>query len=198
MATELEKVQRARQYMEQLANGIDPISGQELPEDSTLNQVRLSRCFFYVTDILRQVEDNGGQVQRPTGSSSPLLPPFALPEELRKQIPIEPSAMIKRFTDSINALVDLNIMRRLKMTAFTAWLVEEGCLREDVYNGKRRKVVTDKGRAAGISEEQRQGTGGIYTATLYNEAAQRLLAAHLDEIIAISNGTEDAKQEDAT
>jgi len=194
MATELEKLRRARQYMEQLANGADPITGQEMPEDSVLNQVRLSRCFFYVADILRQVEDNGGQVQRATGSNSLQLPPFALSEELREQIPIEPSAMIKRFTDSINALVDLSAMRKLKMTALTTWLVEEGYLREDLYNGKRRKAVTDKGRAAGITEEQRQGAGGVYTATLYSEDAQRLLVAHLDEIIALSNGS---KEEDA-
>jgi ATP-dependent DNA helicase RecQ len=149
-----------------------------------------------VAEHLRQVEDNGGQVQRATGSNSPQLPPFSMPEELRAQIPIEPSAMIKRFTDSINALVDLNAMRKLKMTALTAWLVEEGYLREDLYNGKRRKAVTDKGRAAGITEEQRQGAGGVYTATLYNEDAQRLLVARLEEIIALSNAPGSAKEEE--
>ena len=46
--TELETVQRAKMYMDKLAQGIDPISGQELPEDSALNNVRLARCFFYV------------------------------------------------------------------------------------------------------------------------------------------------------
>ena len=197
MATEIEKLQRARQYMEQLANGTDPISGEELPEDSALNQARLSRCFFYVADILRQVENNGGQVQRATGSTSPLLPPFELPADLRAQIPIEPSTMIKRFTESINALADLSVMRKLKMTAFTTWLEEQGYLRGDMYNDKRRRVPTDKGRAAGITSEQRQGTGGIYTATLYNEDAQRLLVAHLDEIIAISNDPGRSKEEDA-
>ena len=194
MSTELEKLERARLYIGQLANGIDPISGRELPEDSALNQVRLSRCFFYVADMLGQVIDNGGWVQKPASYGSQALPPFALPEELRAQIPIEPSAMIKRFTESINALVDLNTMRRLKITALTAWLTEQGYLREDLFNGKRRKVVTDQGRAAGIIEEQRQGQYGNYTATLYDENAQRLLIAHLDEIIAMSNG---AKEEEA-
>jgi len=196
MSNELEKLERARLYIEQLANGIDPISGRELPEDSALNQVRLSRCFFYVADILGQVVENGGQVQRNTGSSSPLLPPFALPDELRGQIPVEQSTMIKRFTESINALADLSVMRKLKMTAFTAWLEEQGYLRGDMYNGKKRRVPTDKGRAAGIASDERQGQYGSYTATLYDENAQRLMIAHLDEIIAISNGTGE-KEEDA-
>jgi len=185
MSTELEKLERARLYIEQLANGIDPISGQELPEDSALNQVRLSRCFFYVADVLGQVV-----VREKKAAKIPLLP-FALPDELREQIPVEPSAMIRRFTDSINALVDLAVMQNLKTTAFTGWLVEQGYLREDIYNGKKRKVPTDKGRAAGITDEPRQGQFGSYTATLYDENAQRLMIAHLDEIIAISNGTKE-------
>jgi len=190
MPTELEKLERARLYIEQLANGIDPISGRELPEDSALNQVRLSRCFFYVADVLGQVIGNGGWVQKPSSYGSQALPPFVLPKELHAQIPIDQSAMIRRFTDSINALVDLNAMRKLKSTAITGWLVEQGYLREDMFNGKRRKVPTEKGRAAGITDEPRQGQFGSYTATIYDENAQRLMIAHLDEIIAISNGTQ--------
>jgi len=193
MSTELEKLERAKLYIEQLANGIDPISGRELPEDSALNQVRLSRCFFYVADVLGQVIANGGQVQRATGSTSPLLPPFELPVELRTKIPIEPGVMIKRFTESINALADLSAMRKLKMTAFTAWLEEEGYLRGELHNGKRRKVPTERGRAAGITDEPRQGQFGSYTATIYDENAQRLMIAHLDEIIALSNGTQEGE-----
>jgi len=183
MPTELEKLERARLYIEQLANGVDPISGHELPEDSALNQVRLSRCFFYVADVLKQA-----LIREKRASKAPLLP-FALPEELRGQIPIEQSVMIKRFTESVNALADLGAMRKLKMTAFTGWLVEQGYLREDLFNGKRRKVPTDKGRAVGITSEERQGQYGAYTATLYDENAQRLMIAHLDEIIALSNGS---------
>jgi hypothetical protein len=188
MSTELEKLERAKLYIEQLANGIDPISGRELPEDSALNQVRLSRCFFYVADVLKQAV-----IREKRAAKIPMLP-FELPDELRAQIPVEPNAMVKRFTDSINALADLTVMRNLKTTAVTGWLVEQGYLREDLFNGKRRKVPTEKGRAAGIADEPRQGQFGSYTATLYSEDAQRLMLAHLDEIIAISNG---AKEEDA-
>ena len=60
--TELEIMQRAKMYMEKLAQGIDPISDQEIPEDSVLNNVRLARCFFYVSGVLDQVIANGGKV----------------------------------------------------------------------------------------------------------------------------------------
>jgi len=201
MPTELEKLRRAAQYIAQLAEGLDPISGQELPQGSTLNQVRLSRCFFYVADVLRQVIDNGGQVGRPVSSSNPYappLPPFTITSEQRAQIPIAPDTMIKRFAENINALVDLTTMRRLKIIAFNDWLVREGYMREDMYNGKRRKIPTEQGRAAGITDEQRQTQQqGYYTAILYDERAQRLLVDNLDEIIAISNGTAQNNQNSA-
>ena len=46
--TELEKLHKAKLYMDKLANGTDPITGADLPDDTALNNVRLSRCFFYV------------------------------------------------------------------------------------------------------------------------------------------------------
>lgn len=51
--TELETMQRAKMYLDKLAQGIDPISGDEVPEDSVLNNVRLARCFFYVSGVLQ-------------------------------------------------------------------------------------------------------------------------------------------------
>ena len=60
--TELETLQRAKMYMEKLAQGIDPITGVELPEDSALNNVRLARCFFYVSGVLDRVIANDGYI----------------------------------------------------------------------------------------------------------------------------------------
>ena len=60
--TELEAMQRAKMYLDKLAQGIDPITNQEVPEDSVLNNVRLARCFFYVSDVLGKVIDNGGVI----------------------------------------------------------------------------------------------------------------------------------------
>lgn len=58
--TELEKIERAKMYMDKLANGINPIDGTMAPDDDLINNVRLSRCFFFVSDVLRQVIENGG------------------------------------------------------------------------------------------------------------------------------------------
>ena len=60
--TELEKMERAKMYMEKLANGINPIDDSPVPDGDTVNNVRISRCFFFVSDILEQVIKNGGVI----------------------------------------------------------------------------------------------------------------------------------------
>lgn len=71
--TELETMQRAKMYMDKLARGIDPITNQEVYDDSVLNNIRLARCFFYVSDILGQVIANGGLI-----GGKPKLDPFVI------------------------------------------------------------------------------------------------------------------------
>ena len=58
--TELELLERAKMYMDKLANGINPLDDTFIPENDIVNNVRLSRCFFYVSDVLRQVIEKGG------------------------------------------------------------------------------------------------------------------------------------------
>lgn len=53
--TELEIMQHAKEYLDKLAMGLDPLTGQEAPEEDIINNVRISRCLFYVSDVLRQV-----------------------------------------------------------------------------------------------------------------------------------------------
>ena len=79
--TELEIMQCAKMYMDKLAQGIDPISDQEVPEDSVLNNVRLARCFFYVSDVLGQVIANGGRI-----GEKPKLQPFSIDRDQLLQV----------------------------------------------------------------------------------------------------------------
>lgn len=58
--TEIEKIAYAKSFIDKLANGVNPIDNSTIPDGDVVNNVRLSRCFFYVSDILRQIIDNGG------------------------------------------------------------------------------------------------------------------------------------------
>ena len=64
--TEVEKIAYAKTYIEKLANGINPLTDQPVPDSDSINNVRISRCLFYVSDLLRQIVENGGVSQRKT------------------------------------------------------------------------------------------------------------------------------------
>ena len=83
MEKNIEILSRAKDYMKKLANGIDPISNNKILEDSVVNNIRMSRCFTYVSDVLQQVIDNGGEVKK---VKKTFKMPFSITDEEKKQV----------------------------------------------------------------------------------------------------------------
>ncbi len=183
--TELEKIERARMYMEKLANGINPLDDSIIPDGEAVNQVRLSRCFFYVADVLRQVIDNGG-LTPPTREPRIKQVPFSLSHEKRlafapSQQPISVTELAKR----ISALSDVENMKNLTYKKIRDWLVEIGLLQEiSETDGKTRIEPTAQGIELGVFQETRTGMYGNHTVTLYSAAAQQFVMDNLDAILA--------------
>lgn len=179
---DLEKLERAKYYLIRLAEGTDPISGQEMPEDTCLNQVRLARCFYYVADILNKVIENGGTVGRkPSVKKEELL---LHNDMLSRMQPAEQALQISDFTKRINQIIEEYGMRNLPTTAFTNWLVSKELLREELTRGnKRRKVPVPAAEGVGIFSETRSGMYGEYEAVMYSPQAQQFLIDHLERIV---------------
>lgn len=181
--TELERMQQAKDYLLQLANGINPLTGREAPTSDLINQVQISRCLFYASDVLRQVIDAGGLSK---GKQKKL--PFDLPPETRGKFAFSDRPVtISQITQGLNDLVDLEQMQRLKVTSLTTFLMRSGLLYEyEKPDGKKQKLPTESGTTLGLSVENRDGQNGSYTVVAYSRAAQQLLLDNLDSIIAIN------------
>lgn len=176
--TELEIMQRAKMYMDKLAQGIDPISDQEIPEDSVLNNVRLARCFFYVSGILDQVIANGGKVM-----STPKKDFSITEEELRRVNPSQEPIRITEFVELVMNAVQDPDRKRLKTTTITDWLIEKGFMvKQAGADGKSIRLPTAMGERIGLTVKLREGKYGIYQAVYYSEEAQRFLIDHLMEM----------------
>ena len=183
--TELETLERAKMYMEKLANGINPIDGSMIPDEDIVNNVRLSRCFFYVADVLRQVIDNGGVTpQKKTRKGA-----FSLTAEQRNAFdfsatPIPISDLSKR----INSLSENENMATLGYTVIRDWLMSIGMLEDALDgNGKHTKRPTAQGENIGITLDARTGSNGTYFVVVYNVAAQHFIMDNLDAIIEFDN-----------
>lgn len=183
--TELEKIAYAKAYIESLANGLNPLTGQAVPDTDVINNVRISRCLFYVSDILRQVMENGGALKKKTKTAKA---PFLLDYEARKsfrysELPIPISEIAKR----INELIQPEEMKKLNYKFISDWLMHAGFLiMAQGDDGKATRKPTEDGMRLGISTEQRQGQKGIYTVVVYNKMAQQFILDNLDAVIELS------------
>ena len=166
--TELEKIEYAKSFIDKLANGINPLDDSTIKEDEVVNNVRLSRCFFFVSDILRQVIENGGVVSKKSRGKR-----FSLSAEQSSRFNYSNvSIPISEIAKRINALLEDDEMKKISHRDLTKWLISLGMLKEVARSdGKNTKLPTEQGVAMGISTEQRTGQSGTYTVTLYNKEA---------------------------
>lgn len=180
--TELEKIAYAKAYVEKLANGINPVTGQEVPDGDVINNVKISRCLFYVSDLLRQVVENGGIYQP---KAKIVKQPFHLDYEARKQfryseIPISISEIAKR----MNELIPVENMQKLNYKYLLDWLMESNFLELiPGVNGKMTRNPTRNGTMLGITLEHRESPRGPYSVIVYNLEAQKFLLDNLDAVI---------------
>lgn len=177
--TELETMQRAKMYMERLAQGIDPITNQEVPGDSVLNNVKLARCFFYVSDVLGQVIANGGVI-----GVKPKLQAFTITTDQLSKVQISQEPIrVTQLVDMISGAVGDSRMKKLRTTVITDWLLEKGFMEKQIGpDGRSVRVPTQNGLMIGLSTQMRQGQYGEYQAVFYNTAAQQFV---LDNLIAM-------------
>ena len=178
--TELETMQRAKMYLDKLAQGIDPITDREVPEDSVLNHVRLARFFFYVSGVLDQVIANGGTVGHVAKNVD-----FAIsPEQLLKVQIQEYPVRITEFTDAVHRAVGDPQMKKPGVKKITDWLVEKGFMTQVTGpDGKTHRIPTEHGIKMGMSTRLRQTREGEYQAVYYDRNMQRFLVDHLGEIL---------------
>ena len=180
--TELEKIVFAKSYIEKLANGVNPLTDQVVSDMDVINNVRISRCLFYVSDLLRQILDNDGISHK---KSRIPKKPFYLGHEARKgfrysKMPIPVSEITRR----INELISDEDMTKLNYKHILNWLFEIGALHfvsDD--EGKMTRQPISTGLHLGIHIEKRLGARGTYHVIVYDEIGQQFILDHLDDII---------------
>lgn len=189
--TELDKIARARMYLEKLANGVNPLTDEEVAPNDIVNNVRISRCMFYVSDILRQIIENKGKFK----AEMPEQIPFTItPQQLANYEFPDTAIQVSEIVKRINSLIDTVYVKSLKTTAITNFLVQINMLAvEESAKGNAVKRPTQQGRELGITTEQRSGKYGAYTAVLYNRNAQTFILDNIDAIIAINNEKKPSK-----
>lgn len=179
---ELQKIAFAQDYIEKMANGINPLSGETVGDSDLVNNIHISRCLFYVSGILKDIVNNKGKYK----AQLPERAPFSLSDEqaARFQFSETPIA-VSEITKRLNSLIDPICVKELKNGVITNWLNEVEMLEEYTVNNKKKKRPSQNGLAMGISVEQRISKMGVpYEAVFYDLKAQHFIIDNIDAIIA--------------
>ena len=180
--TDLEKIQFTKSFIDKMANGINPLTGEAIPENDLLNNIRISRCMFYVSGLLQEMCFNLTSKTKNTKSKAKI--PFHLSEDRLLKFAYNPQGMfIRDIVSDINALIDADNMKSLTYKQTVNWLIDKQYLYVfTMENGKNCKRPTAQGVDLGISEELRHGNHGDYYMLIYNENAQKFIVSNCNSI----------------
>ena len=176
---DIKLVSHAKDYIDDLAKGINPFTKEEIDENDIVNQVKISRCLFFVSEVLEEVIANGGVG---TKKKEKLLPFDAGTLDLSAFDYSSDPIGITEITRRINALKPDN-MQKLKLSALSEWLIDIGMLELVVAGGKSKKRPTLQGTQLGIGEVERFTQNGTFKAIVFDETAQRFILDHLPAVI---------------
>lgn len=202
-------IQHAKNYLDMLAAGTDPISKESIGGDSVASRPQMQKCFQFVSDILREVLENNGLVLLDAEDASPQTPAsvpvtvngnsyelvrkkaaFSITTEQRREVlisrlPITPNEFLK----NVNRMVNPSAMEKLSITSVNAWLRKGGYIAEGKTQTVINKTVwkpTHFAEEIGISEMDVSDakTGEIKRQLMFSARAQEYLLEHLEEITA--------------
>ena len=111
------------------------------------------------------------------------LPFYIAPEKL-DEVELTDTCMLSELTNRINALCEENDRKKLTASFINQLLVEKGYLEETVQGEEKIKRVTEKGKAVGIREEERQAKyGRNYYALIHTRESQQMIMEELGKYL---------------
>ncbi|MCM1296441.1 MAG: hypothetical protein NC311_12960 [Muribaculaceae bacterium] len=182
----LQKILKAKTYLECLAHSIDPITKQAI-DDSTLQKQEIKDTLQYIVSLLDELIMNNGEVIN-------VITPIEFQiEKIDKNLitvsdqPIQISGLVKR----INRQIDKTKMGSFKQSVLTEWLLQNGYLNKDKKPVLKNVIVystTEASNDIGIIEQDRidAETGEIKKSVVLTKLAQEFIVNNLENIIGIT------------
>jgi hypothetical protein len=191
----IELIRRAKMYMELLSNGVQPITGQEIPEDSAFMDGKMKSCFEFVSRILDEYVELSEKVEKLEKEREKHTivvsqkQEFSITQTQCENIRLskEPITVLS-FMKNINSVIDSDAMEKLTATRINKWLTKGRFLTtEKVQTIVQRTVYkpSDLAMKIGFIEAEivDEKSGEIKTQIKLGESAQLFIIENLDNII---------------
>lgn len=173
---DVEKLNSAKVWIEKLANGVNPLNDELVKDDDLINNVHISRCLFYVAELLDEIKI-GSSISRRYQNA------FFLSVKDAVNIPISVPNGIANFVRTVNGYIPEG-MKPLSAAHVIKWLRNEGFMQEVLKeDGHKTNLPTEKGMAVGITTEvQRNPEGMEYQRVVYSIDAQKFILNNIESI----------------
>lgn len=170
---EIEVLKKAQEYIEKMAKGINPLDGRVIEEDSLINNVRISRCLFYVSGVMKELIAKNGKTKKSKV--------FVYDSEKAQDIKIEfRPASLSVILKNIKAV--FTDCKAPTFRQIAELLKSKGMLIDNPNKGVRY-VASPQAAEKGVwTELAMNGSGKEYWRTLYDEDGQRLVINMLSEL----------------
>ncbi len=188
MADEASVIARARDYMRDLSEGRDPLTGRTVSGNPVLEQPRLQRCFSFVADLLQR------ELIRMSDQTETYLPTQEQAAALCSDEDIPASEFYRRMSDAAAALGKTPVPGRV---------INHFLLRSGLADGRIESIFVERRVLRANARSEQVGiydklcisprTGALRYTLMFSPDTQRWLLDLLPELAA---GEEKATGED--
>lgn len=166
-------LKHAQTYIEKMATGIDPLTGNAVPSTDLIANDRISRCLTYVNDKLKALIAAGGVI----GRSAP-KPAFVYDAAKMADVTyVDRAISLTEILRNVAKAYDNRYSITYRLVA--PLLVEKGVLVKESADSDKL-VAAPSAKALGIWSEPAVGRDGqSYVRTLYDASGQRYVVSLL-------------------
>ena len=163
------KIYRAKNYMDDMRQGIDPVSKLPVPDDSVIRQEKIINCFTFISALLDEMLNS---VECEQDSASDVLQEgskmkkasFHLTNSQIRQIKTSSSPLaVSTFIRRINAVVDKQSTESIHAKDIHGWLTAKGFLVErsvQIIKEEKEYIPAANASAIGVVDIIKQRDNG--------------------------------------
>lgn len=192
----VELIERAKMYLKMLCEGVHPVTGSPIPEDSAFLDEKVKRCFSFISEALDEYVELSKRVEKleiEKEKTTVILPKkqeFTITQEQCDEIKLSKSPVtVLAFMKNINSVIDSDSMEKLTSTRVNKWLSSRGLVTTEKVQAVVSKTVYKPSELAakmGIVEEEYvdKKSGELKAQIRLSESAQLFIIENLEEIVA--------------
>jgi hypothetical protein len=179
MYSELGKIDKAKIVLQDIVNGVNPLSGKPIAKDNFVSDARITGCFNFITEVLDNVLNGVYRNQK--------LSAFIMTEDQKSKVTFpEGKIGVNEFSRRINAQLNLGVSKKLTGVELNKRLKKMGILSEIITKeGKTRTVVNPQSAQYGLENEKRSFNGVEYDMVVISDKGKKYLLDNLEEIMAV-------------